>query len=216
MLKKRDLLILGFLIVGSLLVLEFDDPILSGIEVESSPQFSQDINKSNLGGFDYLNGLEENFLALIVGKPMVLNKFMIFFDKYVGFVALIILCLFLISRVKKDRNISYLSFFYTLISTSVVVYFSKIIFGRERPFIALVEYLNFAFPSGHAAIIFCILPLFTRIYPKFKYYFYILASLVLYNRLYLGVHYFTDLIFGALIGYSLGYFFLKKLKIATP
>ena len=86
---------------------EFDDPILSGIEVESSPQFSQDINKSNLGGFDYLNGLEENFLALIVGKPMVLNKFMIFFDKYVGFVALIILCLFLISRVKKDRNISW-------------------------------------------------------------------------------------------------------------
>ena len=107
----------------------------------------------------------------------------------------------------------FFAFISSVLSASLVAFLLKILFGRFRPLEALVNYSNFSFPSGHATVIFSILPVFVKKYPKFKYIFYALVGLVLWNRIYLGVHYFSDLIFGALIGYFMGWFFVKYSKI---
>ena len=206
--KKRNLLILGFLIAGSLLVLEFEDPILSGAKIgsEIGPQLSPE-------GLNPIDKFENDLLLPFIGNPMFFNKFMIFFDEYVNIWVLIIVGVLLILFYKKDKNKRFLSFISSIFCTSVVVFLLKILFHRSRPLTSLIEYPSFAFPSGHAAVIFSVLPLFVKKYPNLKYYFYVIVGLVLYNRVYLGVHYFSDLVFGAFIGYSIGLFLLKKFKI---
>ncbi|MBS3174814.1 phosphatase PAP2 family protein [Candidatus Woesearchaeota archaeon] len=76
---------------------------------------------------------------------------------------------------------------------------------RPRP---EVDYLIYSagnsFPSRHAAIAFTPLYLINKNFPKFKWYFLSFACLIVFSRLYLGVHYLSDIIAGAFLGYILG------------
>jgi undecaprenyl-diphosphatase len=57
------------------------------------------------------------------------------------------------------------------------------------------------FPSSHAANYFAAATLFTYYFPKYKWIYIIIAILVAYSRIYIGVHYPLDVIFGALLGF---------------
>jgi undecaprenyl-diphosphatase len=63
---------------------------------------------------------------------------------------------------------------------------------------------NFSFPSFHAMFVFSLLPLLNKQYSKFKYVWIIFAILVAFSRVYLGVHYLSDVLAGAIIGYLIG------------
>jgi undecaprenyl-diphosphatase len=85
----------------------------------------------------------------------------------------------------------------------------KILVVRPRPFMVL-PYVNvlvhagpFSFPSGHAINIFLAATLLSAFYKK-PFYFYLIAVMVAFSRIYCGVHYPSDVIAGALIGYFLG------------
>ena len=85
----------------------------------------------------------------------------------------------------------------------------RYVIDRPRPFIThevivrIAYPINPSFPSGHAATAFMIATILAHRFPKYKYLFYILASLVGISRIYLGVHYPSDVIAGALIGYGI-------------
>jgi membrane-associated phospholipid phosphatase len=95
------------------------------------------------------------------------------------------------------------------IAISLVITFStKAIVNRERPaikdptFTAVTKANNASFPSGHAAAAFSLAtslairhPKWYVIVPSFTW-----ASLVGYSRLYLGVHYPSDILAGAIVG----------------
>lgn len=105
----------------------------------------------------------------------------------------------------------------------------KTIFARPRPNILRLENVGgYSFPSGHAMISICfygyiiylILSLFKT---KFKYIlssiFSLLILLIGYCRVYLGVHYFTDVLGGYILGLALSFisfsiveYFSKKNK----
>lgn len=70
---------------------------------------------------------------------------------------------------------------------------------------------EFSFPSGHAAGAFIMAVLFSHLYSAFTYPLYIMASLVGFSRVYNGVHYPSDVIFGAGLGISCGYLSLSLL-----
>ncbi len=140
----------------------------------------------------------------------VLNKAMLWVTylgtKTAGF--LCILFLFLVTR-------NFISTLFALAGygTNAGVFEAiKYLVGRDRPFIAhqvilrlpieQAMRLNPSFPSGHTAIAFMIATLLSQQYGRYKLLFYTAACLVGFSRIYLGVHYPSDVIVGAIIGYG--------------
>lgn len=90
----------------------------------------------------------------------------------------------------------------------------KELFQRLRPCNSLTDVLtpigcngSYSFPSNHALNNFAAAAFFSMLYKKYKTILYIAATLVALSRVYLGLHYPSDIIAGAAIGIAFGYFF---------
>ena len=106
---------------------------------------------------------------------------------------------------KKENKFILLSKLWAgFISAGIISYVIKIIIERPRPLISLLEKSMYSFPSGHATVIFAIFTILFYNLNKYKYLWLILAVLTGFSRIYLGVHYFTDVIGGIIIGLILG------------
>jgi undecaprenyl-diphosphatase len=98
----------------------------------------------------------------------------------------------------------------------------KELFERLRPCNALSDAITplgcaggFSFPSNHALNNFAAATFISRLFPNYKWVVFIVASLIALSRVYLGVHYPSDILAGALIGAAFGYLFsLAALPIA--
>ena len=67
-----------------------------------------------------------------------------------------------------------------------------------------------SFPSTHAIATFSVYSVVQKYYPKLAEIWLPFGVLVLFSRLYLGLHYPSDIVFGALLGYFIGAFVLGK------
>ena len=97
----------------------------------------------------------------------------------------------------------WLSFFLT----GGIAYLLKVIVQRPRPTDAnlFLAATNSSFPSLHTATAFSIIALIAVVYPKYTKYFIGLACLIAFTRMYFGLHYLSDIIAGATLGYFIGY-----------
>lgn len=125
-----------------------------------------------------------------------------------------ILCAVVLLAVPKTRKTGYaavLSLIFGVIVTNLLL---KNIVARPRPFAeieALIPLIakptDFSFPSGHTTASFAVALVMLRMLPKkIGISAVVLAALVAFSRLYLGVHYPTDVLTGfvvALVGSSL-------------
>ncbi|MBS3108772.1 phosphatase PAP2 family protein [Candidatus Woesearchaeota archaeon] len=139
-------------------------------------------------------------------RILILNQFFTFIVNYIS--AEIILAILLIYIIFKKRKLLK-PYIVSLLSYLVIVNALKYLIARPRPFIALaleklpdISYAfsswNASFPSGHAVVLFLMIPFIDN---KYKPYWFALAIIIVLSRIYVGFHYLSDVIFGALLGY---------------
>jgi len=134
-------------------------------------------------------------------------------------------CILIFLWFKKMRGLG------LILATGVAIWVSdslgamlKELIARDRPCHTLDNVRDiascsnsFSFPSNHAINSFTVATIITLAYKNFAFFLYILAVLIGYSRVYLGVHYPTDVLAGALCGILIGYLGYKYvyLKIVS-
>lgn len=161
--------------------------------------------------FIFVNNLPHPYLLVEISRTLSDIKY--------GFIWLTItLCLIYIKRQPLGVIIYMIM---TLIASSFLAQgILKEVFGRLRPEF-LLENITvygktadyFSFPSSHAATSFAAAFVLSAMFKKGKTFFYSLALLISLSRVYLGVHYPFDVIFGALLGLAVGFFMTKIINI---
>ncbi|WP_300350447.1 phosphatase PAP2 family protein [Clostridium sp.] len=137
-----------------------------------------------------------------------LNPIMIFFTSLgnLGFIWIVISLGLLIS--KKYRKIGILTLAVLIVNTILGEGILKHLIERPRPFVTYKD-LNiiiskpnsFSMPSGHTSASFAAAFMLSYCIKKYKVYFYTLASLIAFSRIYLLVHYPSDVLSGILLGF---------------
>lgn len=120
---------------------------------------------------------------------------------------------------KEHKRKYILPLWITLALSAIVSFLLKIAITRPRPYqIGVVSTLfeeashniwNFSFPSFQAMLAFCAVPILAKEFPKLKNVWVIFAVLIAISRVYLGVHFMSDILIGGLIGYLLGYLLIN-------
>jgi undecaprenyl-diphosphatase len=113
--------------------------------------------------------------------------------------------------IKQKRVLRSLVVLYAI--QSAVIYSLKFLVQRQRPLFLLEtasklskgpgEIIDPSFPSAHAVFSFMMATLLALWFPRYRIIFFIIAGFIGWTRIYLGLHYPTDVIIGALLGYGI-------------
>jgi membrane-associated phospholipid phosphatase/GNAT superfamily N-acetyltransferase len=131
------------------------------------------------------------------------------------FIAYIILLFISFFKGGIKGKIAVLGVILLIIFTDQVSYkILKEIFHRPRPCMALTDIITplgcngtWSFPSNHAVNNFAAATFYYILFPRLKWALFITAALVSISRVYLGLHYPSDILGGAIIGSGIGYLF---------
>ena len=137
-------------------------------------------------------------------------------DNWIFPIALLVigLCTF----AKKKGRITLIILIISLSLTDFIcAQYIKPLIERIRPSHLALEGLNllvkkggkWSMPSNHAANMFAFATILSFFYKRYKNFLFILASLVAFSRVYVGVHFPGDVLCGALIGYTIGWLILN-------
>jgi undecaprenyl-diphosphatase len=103
-----------------------------------------------------------------------------------------------------------------LVTDQTSAHLLKEIIRRIRPCNALTDVItplgctgSYSFPSNHAFNNFAAAVFYYRLFPRLKWILFITASLIAISRVYLGLHYPSDILGGALLGVIFGYIFAE-------
>lgn len=158
-----------------------------------------------------LKRFDDLFIELINEKMNTrhLDRFMYRITDFGGAIctSLFLFILILLGN-QKMKYIGFESLIALTISQSIVFLLKKTL-SRERPY-KIIEHLNtfgidmkdYSFPSGHTTASFSIATTIALNMPRTSIYIFLLAMIIGISRIYLGVHYPTDVAAGIILGLS--------------
>jgi undecaprenyl-diphosphatase len=162
--------------------------------------------------FQYINNL--------AGRNLMVDAAGIFFAKYAEYPLLGALSIFLFIASKKYWPMVWQSFVAAIFSRFIVTELIRFLWARQRPFVGndvhllIGEVNQFSFPSGHAAFYFALSAVVYSYNKKAGILFFATSFLIAVARIFVGVHWPSDIIVGALIGVLSGvlvvHFFRKQ------
>lgn len=109
----------------------------------------------------------------------------------------------------KNRKKFIIPFVFVVLTSEAATFFGKILFQRPRPLYAVFPETDFSFPSGHATIAvafygYLVYILVRSLNEKYNWLIMAISPLIIlfigFSRLYLGVHYVSDVLAGYLVG----------------
>lgn len=142
----------------------------------------------------------------------ILDNIMVFFTSLgnMGLIWLIITAILLIN--KKHRKCGILLIISLVLSYAIGIIFLKNIIGRPRPCwidksidLLIKVPKDYSFPSGHTLISFVSAETIYLYNKKFGIYSFILAILISFSRMYLFVHFPTDILAGIILGIAVAF-----------
>lgn len=159
---------------------------------------------------DYFIFQQINNLA---GQCAYLDNLGIFLAEYLAYI-LIALLFFLFWR---NRKVIFKSLLAGFFARFFIVELIRLFWQRPRPFVEnqvnlLLEHQEASFPSGHASFFFALSFIVYNYNKKTGILFFIASFLISISRVFVGIHWPTDIIAGALIGVFSGWLVLKIFK----
>ena len=157
----------------------------------------------------------------LLPKTEFIKNFMLFISSESGYKFVYPIIFLIILYVFRKNKFAYSSVILTIIFAFLFSWILKHIFDRDRPYVfenitdILGCYGKYSFPSGHATLVFWLATTLSVLAPKYKYFYFWLAILISYARIYLNCHYLWDILAWGLLGFSVSHlaiFLAKKYR----
>lgn len=146
-------------------------------------------------------------LAALLPRTTPLIDLFQFFSLVGGSLVVWIFLLLFLVVFEEKRNKEFIAYFLgsILITGTLANYLFKWLFMRTRPFLALHLMApscprDYSFPSGHAALSFACAVMLASFDSRRKWFYYTIAVVISYSRIFLYCHYISDVVAGALLG----------------
>lgn len=145
------------------------------------------------------------------GRWPLLDALGIFFAKYLGYFLVFFLLLFLIKNFKKYWPMVIQGLSAAILARLGFAELIRIFWNRSRPFVEnhvnliLEHSASSSFPSGHAAFFFGLSTVVYFYNKKAGYLFLIASLLISVSRVFVGIHWPSDILAGAIVGLFSGW-----------
>ena len=157
-----------------------------------------------------------NLINQFAGKWAWLDYFAMFCADYLGYVLLFVIFLFVVISFKKYWKMAFEAGLAALITKFILADFIRWLWFRPRPFVSLnfIPLINqsakeASFPSGHASFYFALSTIVYLYNKKIGILFYIATVLIVIARVFVGVHWPSDILAGAVLGILMGWLLNK-------
>ncbi|MBW2978451.1 phosphatase PAP2 family protein [Candidatus Woesearchaeota archaeon] len=157
--------------------------------------------------FDFVDLIKNNYFDSFFGIITNIGEF---------FVILILLTILFLFMKKEKRKIPLLWVCFFVLGGICIIL--KFLIARPRPFGLIIFYplinlIDYSFPSLHAAVILLALIILFREAPKHKLGLGFIGLLIIFSRIYLKVHYLSDVVGGAILGLVIAKFYLQNTNL---